>query len=68
MTTFQKRIFCLGLLLSVGTAFAQEESVDDLLEGFEESPSVHEESVDDLLGDFEEPEASTNELLSLIHI
>ena len=63
MTTFQKRIFCLGLLLSVGTAFAQEESVDDLLEGFEESPSVHEESVDDLLGDFEEPEASTNELL-----
>ena len=63
MTIFQKRIFCLGLLLSVGTAFAQEESVDDLLEGFEESPSVHEESVDDLLGDFEEPEASTNELL-----
>ncbi len=63
MTTFQMRIFCLGLLLSVGTAFAQEESVDDLLEGFEESLSVHEESVDDLLGDFEEPEASTNELL-----
>ena len=63
MTIFQKRIFCLGLLLSVGTAFAQEESVDDLLEGFEESPSVHEESVDDLLGDFEEPEASTTELL-----
>ena len=63
MTTFQKRIFCLGLLLSVGTAFAQEESVDDLLEGFEKSPSDHEESVDDLLGDFEEPEASTNELL-----
>ncbi len=63
MTTFQKRIFCLGLLLSVGTAFAQEESVDDLLEGFEKSPSDHEESVDDLLGDFEEPEVSTNELL-----
>ena len=63
MTTFQKRIFCLGLLLSVGTAFAQEESVDDLVEGFEKSPSDHEESVDDLLGDFEEPEASTNELL-----
>ena len=63
MTIFQKRIFCLGLLLSVGTAFAQEESVDDLLEGFEEPPSVHEESVDDLLGDFEEPEASTTELL-----
>ena len=63
MTIFQKRIFCLGLLLSVGTAFAQEESVDDLFEGFEESPSVHEQSVDDLLGDFEEPEASTNELL-----
>ncbi len=57
------RIFCLGLLLSVGTAFAQEESVDDLLEGFEKSPSDHEESVDDLLGDFEEPEVSTNELL-----
>ena len=63
MTTFQKRIFCLGLLLSVGTAFAQEESVDDLVEGFEKSPSDHEESVDDLLGDFEEPEVSTNELL-----
>ena len=63
MTIFQKRIFCLGLLLSVGTAFAQEESVDDLVEGFEKSPSDHEESVDDLLGDFEEPEASTNELL-----
>ena len=63
MTTFQKRIFCLGLLLSVGTAFAQEESVDDLVEGFEKSPSVHVESVDDLLGDFEEPEVSTNELL-----
>ena len=63
MTTFRKRIFCLGLLLSVGTAFAQEESVDDLVEGFEKSPSDHEESVDDLLGDFEEPEVSTNELL-----
>ena len=63
MTTFQKRIFCLGLLLSVGTVFAQEESVDDLVEGFEKSPSVHVESVDDLLGDFEEPEVSTNELL-----
>ena len=63
MTTFQKRIFCLGLLLSVGTAFAQEESVDDLVEGFEKSPSVHEKSVDDLPGDFEEPEVSTNELL-----
>ena len=63
MTTFQKRIFCLGLLLSVGTAFAQEESVDDLVEGFEKSPSDHEESVEDLLGDFEEPEVSTNELL-----
>ncbi|MGB1834895.1 MAG: hypothetical protein ACPHP9_14515, partial [bacterium] len=63
MTTFQTSIFLAGLLLWTGTAFAQEESLDELLEGFEESPSSQEESVDDLLGGFEEPEASTNELL-----
>ena len=63
MTTFRTSIFLAGLLLWTGTAFAQEESLDELLEGFEESPSSQEESVDDLLGGFEEPEASTNELL-----
>ncbi len=63
MTTFQTSIFLAGLLLWTGTAFAQEESLDELLEGFEESSSSQEESVDDLLGGFEEPEASTNDLL-----
>ena len=63
MTTFRTSIFLAGLLLWTGTAFAQEESLDELLEGLEESPSSQEESVDDLLGGFEEPEASTSELL-----
>ena len=63
MTPFQTSIFLTGLLLWTGTASAQEESLDELLEGFEESPSSEEESVNDLLGGFEEPEASTNELL-----
>ena len=63
MTTFRTSILLAGLLLWTGTAFAQEESLDELLEGLEESPSSQEESVDDLLGGFEEPEASTSELL-----
>ena len=63
MTTFQRCVFWVGLLLSAGTAFAQKEAIDELLEGFERSPSSQEESVDDLLDSFEEPEASTNELL-----
>ena len=63
MTTFRTSIFLAGLLLWTGTTFAQEESLDELLEGFEESPSSRRRIFDDLLDGFEEPEAFTNELL-----
>ncbi|MBT7205303.1 MAG: hypothetical protein HN867_17720 [Deltaproteobacteria bacterium] len=63
MRTFQKGVFWLGLFLWAGTAGAQGESLDELLEGFGDSPSSQQESVDDLLDGFEEPEASTNDLL-----
>ncbi|MEC8284644.1 MAG: hypothetical protein VX024_08930, partial [SAR324 cluster bacterium] len=63
MTTFRTSIFLAGLLLWTETTFAQAESLDELLEGFEESPSSQEKSVNYLLGGFVEPEASTSELL-----
>ena len=62
MTPFQTSIFLTGLLLWTGTASTQEESLDELLEGFEESPNSQEEFVDDLLGGFEESGASSSEL------
>ena len=62
MTPFQTSIFLTGLLLWTGTASAQEESLDELLEGFEESPNSQEEFVDDLLGGFEESGASSSKL------
>ena len=62
MTPFQTSIFLTGLLLWTGTASAQEESLDELLEGFEESPNSQEKFVDDLLGGFEESGASSSEL------
>ena len=52
MRTFQKGVFWLGLFLWAGTAVAQGESLDELLEGFGDSPSSQQESVDDLLDGF----------------
>ena len=63
MRTFQKGVFWLGLFLWAGTAVAQEESLDELLEGFGDSPSSQQESVEDLLDGFDEPQSSTNDLL-----
>ncbi|MFZ9065240.1 MAG: DUF1302 family protein, partial [bacterium] len=63
MKTFRKGVFWLGLFLWAGTAVAQEESLDELLEGFGDSPSSQQESVEDLLDGFQEPEVSTNDLL-----
>ena len=67
MKTFRKGVFWLGLFLWAGTAVAQEESLDELLEGFGDSPSSQQESVEDLLDGFEESSSgvTTAESLSL---
>ena len=63
MKTFQKGVFWLGLFLWAGSTVAQEESLDELLKGFGDSPSSQQEPVEDLLDGFDELESSTNDLL-----
>ena len=63
MRKFLRSILGVSLLIWGGTTFAQEESLDELLEGFEEVPNSQEESEDDLLGGFEDLEVAAKDLL-----
>jgi hypothetical protein len=65
LKTFQKGVFWLGLFLWAGSTVAQEESLDELLEGFGDSPSSQQEPVEDLLDGFEESSSSVTAAESL---